>query len=387
MELRLAHLSETLKRGKYSDRQSNRITEYLLSPQCPVDLINLLHGNEPAALPVLRRIVVHGKSREIYSFPLKDKLLQGLINRALHDVDGCFSPRLYSHIQGRLMQGILTEIRQCPNFGDLYVFKTDIKDYDGSIDADVVSEALRQLPELDPLCLAFLETFVHRQECLENGARRGDAPAVQTGSPLCGFLENVCLRETDVMLAEKAAFYARYADDILIAASTQEELDELILILTHELQKKKLMLNERKTLRLAPGSSFSYLGWYIRGNQVDVSPDVLSELRVSIRSETKRLLIASRKNHLPENMRLFLAISRANRLIDCWRLADAFRVVSVHDGLRTIDHMLYDMIRTVASGKTGSGRYRIRHKQIQEWGYKSLVNRYYRFIGTREAIG
>ncbi len=107
---------------------------------------------------------------------------------------------------------------------------------------------------------------------------------------------------------------------------------------------------------------------------------MLAELKMSIRAETKRLLIACRKNHLPEKMRLFMVISRTNRLIDHLRLENTFRIVSVHDGLRQIDQMFYDMIRTVASGKTGSGRYRIRREQIREWGYKSLVNRYYRFI-------
>lgn len=383
LELRLAHLAETLKRDRYSAEQLDLITEYLLSPQSSDDLIGLLHGDVPAALPLRHHSVVKGKLRETYRFPVKDRMLQGLINRALHDVDGCFSHRLYSHIQGRMMESILTEIRHCPNFGDLYVFKTDINDYDGSMDADVLSEALRRMPEMDPVCITFLETFVRRHACLENGARLSDAPAVQTGSPLCGFFENVYLRETDFLLAERAEFYARYADDILIAASTQEELDGLIRILTRELEKKKLRMSERKTLRLAPGSSFSYLGWSIHGNQVDFSPEMLSELRTSIRSETKRLLVASKRNHLPEEMRLFLAVSRANRLIDHWGLADTFRVVSVHDGLRTIDHMLYDMIRTVASGKTGNGRYRIRHRQIREWGYKSLVNRYYRFMADK----
>ncbi len=42
------------------------------------------------------------------------------------------------------------------------------------------------------------------------------------------------------MLAENAVFYARYADDILIAASTEEELDGLIHTLTQELKKRNL---------------------------------------------------------------------------------------------------------------------------------------------------
>ncbi len=384
LELRLAQLSEILKRDKYTEEQADLITEYLLSPQCSVDLINLLHGNEPAALPICRRSVVKGKLRETYVFSLRDRMLQGLINRALHDFDECFSPNLYSHIQGRMAGNVLTKIRQCPSFGDLYIYKTDIHDYDGSMDADLLSEAIRQMPGPDSLCRTFLETFVHRQACLENGVPRGGAPAVPTGSPLCGFFENIYLRETDLMLAEKAAFYVRYADDILIAASTEAELEELIHILTRELEKKKLAINEKKTLRLAPESSFTYLGWNIKGSQVDFSKEMLGELRALIRAETKRLLIACRKNHLPEEMRLFLVISRANRLIDHWRLAEAFRVVSVHDGLREIDRMFYDMIRMVASGKTGKGRYRIRGGRIREWGYRSLVNRYHRFIQERK---
>ena len=383
-ELRLDYLSGILTSGRYSEKQSDLITEYLLSPQSSADLISLFHGNGPTTLPIRYRRVTKGKSREIYEFPLKERMLQGLINRALHEVDGCFSKRLYSHIQGRVMRSILIAIRQCPDFGDLYVFKTDIKDYDASMDADVLSKALRHIPELDPSCLTFLETFIRQQACLENGALLSDAQAVPTGSPLCGFFENVYLREMDFLLAEKAAFYARYADDILIAAFTQEELDGLIHILTQELENKKLSINEGKSLRLDPGSSFSFLNWYVTGNQVDFLPDMLAELKRSIHSETKRLLVASRKNRLPEEMRLFLAISRANHLIDHWGLEDAFRAVSVHDGLKQIDHMLYDMIRTVATGKMGNGRYRIRNKQIREWGYQSLVNRYYRYIAAEK---
>ena len=379
-ELRQAQLSDIIKRNKYPEDQADLITEYLLSPQCSVDIINMLHGNESAALPVRRRSVAKGKSRETYVFSLKDRILQGMVNRALHDFDSWSSPKLYSHIKGRNKENILTEIRQYPNFGDLWIFKTDIHDYDGSMDADILSGALRHIPGLDPLCITFLETFISRHAYLENGILHNDAPAVQTGSPLCGFFENIYLRDIDIMLTEKAAFYARYADDILFAASTEEELDGLIHTLIQELEKKKLKLNESKTLLLAPGTSFAYLGWNINGDQVDLSSKKLVELRTAIRAETKRLLIACKKNHLPEKMRLFLVISRANRLIDLWGLSEVFRVVSVHDGLREIDRMFYDMIRIVASGKTGSSRYRIRHEQIIKWGYKSLVNRYYRFI-------
>ena len=73
------------------------------------------------------------------------------------------------------------------------------------MDADVLSEALRHMPGIDPSCMTFLEAFVRRQACLENGVRLSDAPAVQAGSPLCGFLENAYLREMDFVLAEKAA--------------------------------------------------------------------------------------------------------------------------------------------------------------------------------------
>ena len=61
-------------------------------------------------------------------------------------------------------------------------------------------------------------------------------------------------------------------------------------------------------------------------------------------------------------------------------IPEAFQVVSVPDGLREMDRMLCDMIRTAASGKIGKDKYRISYRDLRRWGYHSLVRRYYQSI-------
>lgn len=60
------------------------------------------------------------------------------------------------------------------------------------------------------------------------------------------------------------------------------------------------------------------------------------------------------------------------------RITGSFSIVTVPDGLKKIDRMICDGIRTVVTGKTGKGKYSLSYQTIRAWGYRSLVNRYYR---------
>lgn len=65
-------------------------------------------------------------------------------------------------------------------------------------------------------------------------------------------------------------------------------------------------------------------------------------------------------------------------------ITSAFRIVTVPDGLRQIDRIITDAVRTAVTGKTGKGKYRLSYQTIQEWGYRSLVSRYYRHLSRNE---
>ena len=95
------------------------------------------------------------------------------------------------------------------------------------------------------------------------------------------------------------------------------------------------------------------------------------------------MLTACEHAGLSREFRMLLMTEHAQKFAARLGLKTFFRVVSVPDGLREIDRMLCDMIRTAVTGKTGPGRFRVSREEINRWGYRSVVNRYYRHISGR----
>jgi hypothetical protein len=129
-----------------------------------------------------------------------------------------------------------------------------------------------------------------------------------------------------------------------------------------------------------PGESFSYLGWQICAGKVDFTPETLAQMRHVCRQSAIKLLRRYKAMQLVLPVRLMMTIRFADQLAAQFGIPEAFQVVSVPDGLREMDRMLCDMIRTAASGKIGKDKYRISYRDLRRWGYHSLVRRYYQSI-------
>ncbi len=385
-QTRQTYLCHMLNRSADENEEQNRLVKYILSSACTADLLRLDQGDESLpTVPKHIRTGSHHKERDIFQLPERERHLLSLVNYTLHCFDDRFDPNLYSYILNRVPTKIFSLIRKDPLFRDLYLFRIDVKSYGISIDPDILMETLaaflKQEPAFhDPVFLAFADRLVHRRSCIENGALVTDSSALQPGVPINIFFENVYLFDLDLEISKKAAFYARFADDILIGAETLPELEHLIKDVNRIMRKKKLQLNHDKSLILEPGTPFTFLGYQIRGSRIDFTPETLSQIEKLIRGETQKMLITCKKAGLSREFRLMLMVRHARKLGVSMELKKAFRVVSVPDGLRKIDGMLYDMIRTVVTGKTGNGRFRVTREEINSWGYQSLVNSYYRCI-------
>ncbi len=179
-------------------------------------------------------------------------------------------------------------------------------------------------------------------------------------------------------MGRKASFYARCGDDILIGAKSRTAIERLADMTEHIMKEKKLSLNRKKTMILEPGETFLFLGWKISGREIDFSDEALLKIGKSIRKKTRNYLIQVEKAGIPQAFRLPLLIRQIDRSIRANRITKSFSIVTVPDGLKKIDHMICDGIRTVVTGKTGKGKYALTYQTIRSWGYRSLVNRYFR---------
>lgn len=377
-------ISQLLRRRRLSPADADRITVYVLSSACQTDLVRFLRGDGLPSVPIRSNSRFNGRDRTVYLLPLRERILLSLVNEALHRYDGCFSSHLYSHIRGRAPVFALSRIRENPEFGKFWLFCADIRNFGESMDAGLLSESIRAVPEIDPAFYLFADRLLADRRYRNEGMIHEDGPAVKPGNALVGFFENVYLQELDARMESRAAFYARCADDFLIGARTREELSALAEEAGQFIAGRKLCLNESKTKILEPGETFSWLGWQISGSRIDFLPEELQSLRRYLRRRTVRLMKECERRAIAPVFRQQMMISHVNELQERLGLTEAFGTVSVPDGLREIDRMLCDMIRAVVSGKTGNAKYRIRYRDIRKWGYRSLVNRWYRYLEAKE---
>ena len=383
IQTRVDYLSHLLQRKKHGDEEAKQVASFLLSAQCAEAFACLVQ--ELPSIPLRKTITVAQKERDVFSLPLQEMLLMGLLNHALHHYDDLFSQNVFLHVLDRRPMAVFTKIRKSAEFSDLFLFRTDVHAFDPSMEADVLSANLHRMFSFDaPLC-DFLDRLIYRKAYrLEpDGTVYTDGPAQMTGLPLGGFFENVYLQDFDDLIERKASFYTRCGDDILVGAKTREEVEALAGIAKNTLAEKQLSLSETKTFILQPGEPYVFLGWKISGGKIDFSEDALKKIEESIHKKAKELLIRYKRAGVYSVLRLPSLIKYIDRSIRTTSIYTGFRIVTVPDGLQKIDRMICDAIRTVVTEKTGKGKYRLSYKTIQAYGYRSLVSQYYQWIGQR----
>lgn len=150
--------------------------------------------------------------------------------------------------------------------------------------------------------------------------------------------------------------------------------------------EKKLIVNEHKTVIASPGDKVAYLGWNIVNGEIDFSDEAILGIQKTIKKKTKELLIMYGKKKLPHVLRLPSILKYVNHYQKSEFFLNSFEKVTTTEGLKKIDKMIMDLIRTVVSGKTGNLKYKIKYKSIQAFGYKSLVNQYYEYISINKKM-
>ena len=144
--------------------------------------------------------------------------------------------------------------------------------------------------------------------------------------------------------------------------------------------EKKLTISESKTTITEPGEEVHYLGWNIINGEIDFSENAMNAISRTIKKKTKDLLIMYGRKKMPNALRLPSIVRYVNHYQKSEFFISCFKRITITDGLKKIDKMIMDLIRTVVSGKTGNSKYKIKYETIQAFGYKSLVNQYYDYI-------
>ena len=267
---------------------------------------------------------------------------------------------------------------------DMWCYKLDISDYFNSIQVPLLLPILADVMADDPQLLDFLIELLTADKAYIDGLLTEEKRGVMAGTPTSPFLANLYLREMDKFFVAQGQPYARYSDDIIVFANSEDEANRNRLQISDFLADYGLSVNKNKEQLVRPGQAWDFLGISYCGGKIDLSRITKDKLKGKIRRKSRALRRwMLRKGAEPE--RAMKALIRVfNRKF--YEGGDAndltwsrwfFPLINSSEGLSEIDAYLQLYIRYIATGRFGHTNYRVDYKTLKRLGYRSLVHEYY----------
>lgn len=341
----------------------------------------------PIHLPEKRVINKEGstKKRIVYSFPEKENIFLKFISFQLFNYDSYISKNCYSFRRSLGVPNAVRKISRIPHVTRLYSLKTDICNYFNSIDVPTLLGQLSFLKEQDGMLFELFEKILSEDRVTEHGRIISEQHGAMAGVPVSPFFANIYLREIDRYFLQKEIPYFRYSDDILILSTTEKELKECGHILFQMIQDLNLSVNYDKVAVSHPGEPFDFLGFCFDNGKIDISGHTLCRMKSRIKRKADSLRRWQRKKGLDNEKAAIGFINAMNyKLYGCpddkefsWNKW-FFPNLTTDQSLKAIDRYMQEYIRYCITGRHYKGNYRITYDMMKEWGYRSLVNEYYK---------
>ena len=268
----------------------------------------------------------------------------------------------------------------------MWAYKLDIHDYFNSVDTEKIIPMLRDtLGEEQKGFLTFLTGFLRNPYVTEGGKvfeelRKG----IMAGNPLSAFMANLFLSDMDWHFMANAIPYARYSDDIIVFANSEEELSAYREEILKRLSERALTVNPKKVFHAVPGEPWDFLGITYRDGAVDVARASVEKLKGKMRRKAKALYRWKQKKGAGDEQAIRAFLRHFNRKLynnpNHSELTWArwfFPVITTDESLKELDAYLIANARYLVTGKHGKSNYNLRYETIREYGFKSLVHAYY----------
>lgn len=211
-----------------------------------------------------RRILVTekgGKTREISLLTVSDKVLQKSFQYAIEPE---FEKRFLncSHAY-RPNRSTATAIQQLLNYRDqglLWVLDADLLDCFNQIDHQVLL-ALFQRVIKDPFVIDLLKKWL-----ITGRKFKKQALGIPQGAVISPLMCNIYLHQLDAKMTCARWHYIRYADDFVVFAKTQAQIEHAMELVQNKLQDLKLEFHPVKTRISNFEEGFNFLGVDFKDN-------------------------------------------------------------------------------------------------------------------------
>lgn len=216
----------------------------------------------------IRKILVDGKVREVFSFRLTDLIVHGVVAEIVNEAaEPLLSPRLFSYRKGVSWWHAVSEFaayvrkhrraRPDPRTRGLYVVRRDVDSYTDSIPVEPGSPLWPMLATLFkadgpggvPAGWSALEAVIRPEAFGKGSGLMNLIRGVPTGQPISCVLFNYYLHGLDRDAADiPGGFYARYSDDIVFAHPDPDAAAEAARTMERRLDALRLRFKPEKSL-------------------------------------------------------------------------------------------------------------------------------------------
>ncbi|MBO7649857.1 MAG: hypothetical protein J6S79_03840 [Lachnospiraceae bacterium] len=347
------------------------------------------HFRQGKPFPYAERTVLNkkgtDKKRVVYMFPGEAGIVLKYLSFRLHEYDGVFADNLFSFRMNRGVKRAVSDLLSVPGLSDKYVYKLDIHDYFNSVDVERIIPLIERAIGADqPGLCAFLKDFLRNPYVIDAGHVIEDRKGIMAGNSLSSFLANLYLADMDRDFADRGIIYARYSDDIIVMADTEEEIGRYQDEILTRLSERGMTVNPKKVFYARPGEPWDFLGITYHAGKVDVARASVEKMKGKIRRKARALYRWKVKKGASDEQtirayirhfnRKFYANPNKSELTWCrW----FFPVINTDESLKELDAYLIENIRFLVTGRHTKANYRLRYETIKSYGFRSLVHEYY----------
>lgn len=325
-----------------------------------------------------------GKKRVVYTYSPGEMIILKVLTYLLYKYDEKFSPNCYAFRRGlKATDAVMKLYHKVRNKG-FWAYKLDISNYFNSISVPILLEKLSNLISDDADLYDFFARMLSDGRAIYDGEIITESRGAMAGVPTASFLANVYLMEMDNYFHEHQIIYARYSDDIIVFAEDYDTLMKYKSKISQILDAHKLEVNPSKQKVFKPGDAYEFLGFKCSDAGIDISDSSVEKMKGKIRRKMKSVLRWKQRNNISDKraMSRFIAYFNSKFFDDSssgslnwtrWY----FPIISLTDGMQTIDHYLQQCIRVLSTGKHNKANYKVEYDELKALGYKTLVHEFY----------
>jgi hypothetical protein len=337
-------------------------------------------------LPKLVKISQYNtsKKRIVYVYPgIYRLVLKLMAHYILMNYNETFAKNSLAYTKGKSVKTAFKLLKSYNLTEHDTIYKNDFSDYFNSIDIGLLDNKLKNFLTKDiDLYEMIMKLLREDQVIVNNKIQIDNNKGVMAGSPIAGILANVFVDNIDKLMLEKKYKYIRYADDTLIIG--KEALDFFIL----EIEKLGINFNPKKMQVFNITTGLTFLGFKHINNTIDIS----DEARAKMKSRLKRRAKWYRQWMLRKNVKKEVAIKDYIKKLNFKIFTDQddsinwsrwyFPNINTIKTIKYLEDYFINCIRYLDSGtwKEGKKYYRLSYEDIKNFGYRSLINEYYRII-------